>query len=170
MIEEVDVQIDIPRIQGTSDTSETISEDISRNEEKWTLKLEEFLQDIIKQCEQSSTLHAAARTTLKARSNAYSVLSISLPMFSASLNEISFIVNEYRVIPTLCMVVSGGMIAIKSLLRLDERCQKHLEYAGRFESLASSIKYTLSRSKAADVKVQDYLFQYKTLIAGAPPL
>ena len=167
-----DIKINVRDLSPNSISSETISDDISREEEKWTHKLENFLGEIKSQCETFSKKHKIAWAILQARSNAISVVAITLPVISGALT-IPALPLQFRFISTILMLSSGGIVSLQKLLQYEKGGQLHLEYSARYSELAHDIQYTLSRSRkdraAADVTVQKYLFKQTTLMAAAPP-
>ena len=167
-----EIKINVRESSPNSSSSETISDDISCEEEKWTHKLEKFLLEIQSQCQFFSKKHKIVWSILQARSNAISLVAIALPVISGALT-IPALPLQFRFISTILMLTSGGIVSIQKLLQYEKTAQLHLEYSVRFSELAHTIQYTLSRSRkdraAADVTVQKYLFKQTTLMAAAPP-
>ena len=148
------------------------SDDISRQEEKWTHKLENLLEEIKSQCEIFSKKHKIVWSILQTRSNAISVVAITLPVISGALT-IPALPLQSRFISTILMLSSGGIVSLQKLLQYEKGAQLHLEYSARYGELAHTIQYTLSRLRKdrapADVTVQKFLFRQTTLMAAAPP-
>ena len=164
-MEEINVEV------RKSVSSEHLS-DVSRDEEKWSSNLEHFLEEIQQECEMAAKKHKTAWSILQYRSHAISSLTIGLTVL-ASVFSIPVLPNEYHLVPTILMLLSGGVISLQKLLQYEKACQLNLEFSGKFIELAISIKYVLSRARkdrvAADTTVQRYLYKHTTLITNAPP-
>ena len=163
--------IDI-KIENTSKSSCEDSSDISREQEKWTPKLENFIDALAHECNESFLYNQKARLILEFRSNILNGLSLSMPIIAACINEIPIIEKSYRIIPSILMLSASGLVGITRLLEYEKKSQRHNEFSGKYRNLEGRIRYTLSRSRknriAADVRVQEFIHEHDVLVSSAP--
>ena len=93
--------------------SEGSSDDISREEEKWSSKLNEFLSKIKSDCEKSSENHNKVSKLKLWYYRMLSIPCIILPMISAVLNQ--YLDNEYGFISSIIMVITASISGVSIL-------------------------------------------------------
>ena len=82
------------------------------------------------------------------------------------------VTEEYRVLPSILMLITSGIVSISRMLGYEKKVQLHSEFAGKFKNLEYSIRYTLSRSKKdripADVRVKEIIHEHNVLVTSKP--
>ena len=166
-MEEIEIKID----KSVSEDSEE-SSDISRDQEKWTERLDDFIEDLASQCKESFRLHSNSHAKMEFRGLMLNGVTLIIPLLSAGINELPYISGGFRSIPSLLMVISAGVVSVKNMLKYEKRAQQHFEFASKYRILENRIQYTLSRSKKnrlpADVRVQEFINERNVLLASAP--
>ena len=166
-MEEIQICVDKTDSEGSEESS-----DISRDQEKWSERLEAFIEDLAMQCKDSFLFHKNLHEKMEFRGLMLNGLSLILPLLSAGLNEFPYISVWFRTIPSLLMVISAGVVSVKNMLKYERRAQQHFDFASKYRILQGSILYTLSRSKKdrlpADVRVQNFIHERNVLLASAP--
>lgn len=148
------------------------SSDFSRDEEKWSSKLNEFLLKIKSDCEKSSENHNKVSKLNLWYYRMLSIPCIILPMISAVLNQ--YLDEKYGYISSLTMICSGTLSGISILYNFGKLAQLHNDYSGKYAILSKQISYTLSRSKknrnACDVTCQRFILENEKLDNSAPQI
>ena len=152
--------------------SETSTDDLSRDEEKWNRNHEAFLGKLSSACEDNAKEQHAAFHFAKRMHIALALPAVVLPVVAVGLNE--YVSSELRIIPSFLMLVSSCLVAVQSLMNYGKQSQRHAEYSGRFHELTNEIQYCLSRRKkdrvACDVTCQKFLNRIGNLETSAPSI
>ena len=120
------------RIENTSESSSEESSDISRDQEKWTPKLENFIQALAVECKKSFLTHRIFYVRLQLIAYILNGISLGLPILAACVNEMSSVTEEYRVVPSVLMLCTSGLVSISRMLGYETKARQHNEFAGKF--------------------------------------
>ena len=145
------------------------SSDISRDEEKWTAKHEEFLEKIKEKCLNSKIAHRCAGSKTKKMYQILTAPGLILPLTAAFLESY---IDSPQWVSAALILVSTGTSAVNAFLNFGKKSQQHLEFEGRYDDLFESIELTLSRRKKSreqcDVCMTKFLSRHALLNSGAP--
>ena len=160
------------KIENVSESFSEESSDISREQEKWTPKLEMFIHALAIECKKSCLTHRIYFVRLQLISHILNGVSLSLPILAACINQMPLVTQEYRVVPSVLMLITSGVVSVDRMLGYEKKAQHHNEFAKKYKTLEYSIRYTLSRSKkdrvAADDRVQEFIHEHNVLVTSAP--
>ena len=147
------------------------SEDLSREEEKWTTKHEGLLAVLKEKCLLSSAKHKLASGRSMWFYQACILPNLTLPMLAAFLEVYT---SAPQWVAAGLILASTGIGAVNGFLNFGKRSAQHGEFAGRYEDLDEQISLTLARRKrsreACDVAMTKYLHRHGLLNASAPSL
>ena len=79
---------------------------------KWTVDLERYIERLGGQCRQSFEFHKKSHPKLDFRTKILDSIALLLPLRAASLNELPFVTEQYRFVPSILMVLSGGVVSL----------------------------------------------------------
>ena len=159
-------------VKESDNSSSSVSEDITRYEEKWTERHEEFLKQMKLDCNTASVKH-----NISSRANLWyyrllAVPSITLPLFSAFLNE--YLQEDMKIITSAILLLRSGFAGVNTIFNFGKKAQQHNEYSGKYYDVQQEIAYTLTRKKknrmACDISLEKYISKVKLLNGNAPQL
>ena len=153
-------------------SEESVSEDISRQEEKWTQAHDEYLQSLHAQCQASSDAHHKSARHNKLLYRCFAVPSITLPLLGGFVDTL--LVGELAWLPRGIVLLAAGTSAVGNVYNFGKLTQQHTQFTGLYSDLAQKISYTLTRRKrsreACDVSMTKYIHKHQLLGAAAPDL
>ena len=153
-------------------SEQSVSEDVSREEEKWTEAHDEYLNKLHAQCQASSAGHHKAAKHNKLLYRCIAVPSITLPLLGGFLDTL--ISEELVWLPRAVVLLAAGTSAIGNVYNFGKLTQHHTQFTGLYSDLAQKISYTLTRRKrsreACDVSMTKYIHKHQLLGAAAPDL
>ena len=151
---------------------ESVSEDVSREEEKWTQAHDDYLQNLQAQCQASSDAHHKSARHNKLLYRCFAVPSITLPLFGGFVDTL--LGDALAWLPRGIVLLAAGTSAVGNIMNCGKLTQQHTQFSGSYADLAQQISYTLTRRKrsreACDVAMTKYIHKHQLLGAAAPDL
>jgi hypothetical protein len=108
--------------------SET-SEDISREEERWTGRHESFLSDMQTQCTSLSKEHKTQGQYAQWMFRSLSLPAITIPLVAGFITQVGPDLPVW--IPSGLILISTAIGSVNAVLNYGKRAQKHFEYLKR---------------------------------------
>lgn len=131
------------------------SEDVSRQEMKWTDNQEAFIRKLQADCKNKSIQYDAASHTTKKRYNQFSIPTIIIPIIMSVVSP--HLTDEYKVINAISLAFVGVLNGIQSFYNYGKKSSLFNEYSGRYNELFNSIDIELSKPKRHRVQLDVYL-------------
>ena len=123
----------------------SVSEDVSREEEKWTQAHDVYLQNLHAECQASSNAHHKSARRNKLLYRCFAVPSITLPLLGGFVDTL--LVGELAWLPRGIVLLAAGTSAVGNIMNCGKLTQQHTQFSGLYADLAQQIGYTLTRRK-----------------------
>lgn len=154
-----------------SDTSkQSDSQDISREEERWTEKTEQYLMAVKKQCEKQAKTHDKLSRRDKRRYYTTAVPAVVLPLLLANTSEFSESIRWY--VNTAGLSIIAIVNGVQTVFNFGKRAEVHNNYSNKYSQLATDIQVMLTRGKrfrlALDVFMERVTVRKRDLDDQAP--
>tara|TARA_R110000787_G_scaffold91741_2_gene193266 strand:+ start:663 stop:1148 length:486 start_codon:yes stop_codon:yes gene_type:complete len=159
----MDLKIDI-----TPPSDNSIDDD-NRKELPWQSREEKLLDKWMVEMYNISSKHNIAGKKYK---KLFAICSIPSTLIPLVLSSLSVQLEEYPLIQSILMILTGSLIGISTFFNLGSRFTKHFEYENRYEEIAREIEKELGKPKryryACDVYMEKIYMSYCGLNARSP--
>ena len=147
-------------------------EDGSDSDSSWTDEVEQYIKDILKKCEDSSSAHEKAGYEAKKLHARYAFPGTLIPTISAPVVGV-FKDQEWCIYFTLASMVSTAVCnGFSNFFNFGQKSQLHFNFAGRYADIVTDIQECLAKTKnkraSGQVVMRTVKMKYDALSLSAP--